>query len=217
MLLHELQEAIALRAGVTVVTGGSVANRHALCRALAKEVRENAFTALVLDTVHSEKELLAHLLRDFGVVSRDQSRVGHRVGVAHGEMMEALERFLRGLIPVEAAAVLVMDKAETLPAPVLMTIAQLAALEDGGRPLLQTVLMGSVELDALLREPAFSTLDSRVRHRHSLPEVASEAETATRTSWLGHPPTVATAVVVVLLGCVLAIVVGIALFRRIGF
>jgi type II secretory pathway predicted ATPase ExeA len=215
-LLHELQEAIALRTGVTVVTGGSVTNRHALCRALAKEVREHAFTALVLDTIHSEKELLAHLLRDFGVVSRDQSRVGHRVGVAHSEMMEALERFLRGLIPIDAAAVLLVDRAETLPAPVLLKMAQLATLEEGGRPLLQMVLMGSGELDALLNEPALSALNSRVSGRHSLPETVDETEAASRTSWLRHRPTVATAVVVVLLGCVLAIVVGITLLRRLS-
>lgn len=217
MLLQELQKAIALRTGVTVVTGSSVASRHALCRALAKEVREHAFTALVLDTIHSEKDLLAHLLRDFGVVSRDQSRVGHRVGVAHGEMMEALERFLRGLVPIDAAAVLIVNKAETLPPPVLLKIAQLASLEDSGRPLLQMVLMGSAELDALLGEPALSTLDGQVRGRHSLPEIADRTDNAPRTSWLRHPPTVATAAVVVLLGCLLAIGVGVALLARLGF
>ena len=217
MLLQELQKAIALRTGVTVVTGSSVASRHALCRALAKEVRENAFTALVLDTIHSEKDLLAHLLRDFGVVSRDQSRVGHRVGVAHGEMTEALERFLRGLIPIDAAAVLIVDKAETLPTPVLMKIAQLAGLEDNGRPLLQMVLMGTVEFEALLEESALSPLDSRVHHRHSLLGTVDETDAAPRASWLRHPPTVATAVVVVLLGCVLAITVGITFFKSLGF
>ena len=216
MLLHELQEGIALRKGVTVVTGGSAASRVALCRALTEQAPQDTFTSVIVDPIYSERELLARLLRDFGVMSRDQSRVGHRVGVAHTELIEALERFLRGLIPIDATALLVVDKAERLPVQVLQKIATLAGLEDNGRPLLQMVILGTLELDALLRDPALSALKARAGQHYSLPQLVRESENVASAGFFPRGLTLGTAIAVVLLGCVLAVACGIMLYRRIG-
>ncbi len=217
VLLRELQEGIAHRTGVTLVIGESALERAELCRALAEQVREDAFTAVVQDTLHSEGELLAQVLRDFGVVSRDQSRVDHRVDMAHSELLEALERFLRGLIPIDATALLLVDNSQGLPRPVLLRLAQLAVLESNGLPLLQMVVMGTSELDELLRNPELAALDARVHRRYTLPKPVRESEDEASMSWLRHPPTLAVAIAVVLLGCVLAVTLGIALYRRLGF
>jgi type II secretory pathway predicted ATPase ExeA len=217
VLLQALQDGIAGRTGVTVVIGGSAANRAALCRGLAERARENTFTAVLDHTVHSQEQLLAQLLRDFGIMSRDLSRVGHRVGVRDTEQMEALDRFLRGLPPIDAAAVLVVDRAERLPLPVLAKMTELAGLEDNGRPLLQMVLMGTSEFDAILREPDLASLRAHVDRRYELPVPASDADRAFSTSWMGHRPTVAAALSIALLACALAITASIVLYRQLGF
>ena len=214
MLLQALLEGIALRKGVTVVTGADNASRTALCRALAEQTDDSTFTALLLRPVYSESELLSRILQDFGVVSRDQSRVGHRVGVAARELTEAIERFLRGLPPIKAGAVLIVDNAQTLLPPVLLQIAALAELHDAGAPLLQVVLTGSPELARLLEDPELRPLDARVSTRYELegPQAGASPEAS--------PPrrrSLAAIVTVVLAACALAVGLSIALLRRFGF
>ena len=215
MLLQALLEGIALRKGVTVVTGAGDASRTALCRALAEQTDDSTFTALLLRPVYSETELLSRILQDFGVVSRDQSRVGHRVGVAPRELTEAIERFLRGLPPIKAGAVLIVDNAQTLLQPVLLQIAALAELHDAGVPLLQVVLTGSPELERLLQDPELRPLDARVSTRYELEGLP--AGPATQEASSPRRRSLAAIVTVVLAACALAVGLSIALLRRFGF
>lgn len=213
MLLQALLDGIALRKGVTVVTGADNASRTALCRALAEQTDDSTFTALLLRPVYSESELLSRILQDFGVVSRDQSRVGHRVGVAARELTEAIDRFLRGLPPIKAGAVLIVDNAQTLLPPVLLQIAALAELHDAGAPLLQVVLTGSPELARLLEDPELRPLDARVSTRYELedPQAGASPEAS--------PPrrrSLGAIVTIVLAACALAVGLSIVLLRRFG-
>jgi type II secretory pathway predicted ATPase ExeA len=167
VLLQALQGAVVRRAGVTVVTGGSAAARTAVCRALAESLPGNTFACLLLDPEHSETTFLERMLRDFGVVSRDQGRVGHRVDIAQSELVEALHRFLFGLPRINAVAVLIVDNADGLRRPVLRLLTDLARLAEQGQPLLQIVLTGGEGLEAILADPEWTLLDSCVTGRHT--------------------------------------------------
>src|SRR6202166_1340282 len=76
-----LQYAIRRREGFVVVTGDIGTGKTTLCRALVEQADGTTFTALVLNPFLSEKDLLKRILQDFGVISRDEARVGRLAGV----------------------------------------------------------------------------------------------------------------------------------------
>src|SRR5580704_1977068 len=91
-----LQYAIRRREGFVVITGDIGTGKTTLCRALLEEIDRTTFTALVLNPFLSEEDLLKRILQDFGVVSRDEVKVGRLAGVTKQELIEALYDFLLG-------------------------------------------------------------------------------------------------------------------------
>src|SRR5580704_3768805 len=117
-----LQYGIRRREGFVVITGDIGTGKTTLCRALLEQVDRTTFTALVLNPFLSEEDLLKRILQDFGVISREEIKTGRLGGVSKQELIEALQDFLLGLIPLNASAVLIIDEAQNLPLPVLEQI-----------------------------------------------------------------------------------------------
>src|SRR5205823_13271067 len=163
-----LQYAISRREGFAVVTGDIGTGKTTLCRALLEEIDRTTFTALVLNPFLSEEDLLKRILQDFGVVSRDTIKAGGLAGVTKQDLIETLYDFLLGLIPLKASAVLIIDEAQNLPLSVLEQIRILSNLETDKEKLLQIVLIGQLNLEALLRSPEMRQLDQRVSIRYQL-------------------------------------------------
>jgi general secretion pathway protein A len=80
----------------------------------------------------TEEDLLRRILQDFGVISREEIKVGRIANVTKQELIEALYDFLLSLIPLKASAVLIIDEAQNLPLPVLEQIRILSNLETMG-------------------------------------------------------------------------------------
>jgi general secretion pathway protein A len=163
-----LQYAIQRREGFVVVTGDIGTGKTTLCRALLEQIDRTTFTALVLNPFLSEEDLLKRTLQDFGVVSRAQIKAGRLLGVSKQDLVEALYDFLLGLIPLKANAVLIIDEAQNLPLPVLEQVRILSNLETDKEKLLQIILVGQLDLGALLRSPELRQLDQRVSIRYQL-------------------------------------------------
>jgi general secretion pathway protein A len=163
-----LQYAIRRREGFVVVTGDIGTGKTTLCRALLEEIDRATFTALVLNPFLSEEDLLKRILQDFGVVSREEMKEGRLAGVTKPELIDALYDFLLSLIPLKASAVLIIDEAQHLPLPVLEQIRILSNLETDKEKLLQVILVGQLNLQALLRSPQLRQLDQRVSIRYQL-------------------------------------------------
>jgi type II secretory pathway predicted ATPase ExeA len=170
-----LQYAIRRREGFVVVTGDIGTGKTTLCRALLEQIDRTTFTALVLNPFLTEEDLLKRILQDFGVVSRDEAKAGRLAHVSKQELIDALYDFLLSLIPLKASAVLIIDEAQNLPLPVLEQIRILSNLETDKEKLLQIILVGQLNLQALLRSPELRQLDQRVSIRYELKPLDEEA------------------------------------------
>jgi general secretion pathway protein A len=163
-----LQYAIRRREGFVVITGDIGTGKTTLCRAILEQIDRKTFTALVLNPFLSEEDLLALILQDFGVVSREEIKNGRLAGVTKQQLIETLYDFLLSLLPLQAGAVLIIDEAQNLPPQVLEQIRILSNLETDKEKLLQVILVGQLDLNGLLRAPVMRQLDQRVSIRHEL-------------------------------------------------
>jgi len=166
--LELLQYAVRRREGFVVITGDIGTGKTTLCRALLEEIDKKTFTALVLNPFLSEEDLLKLILQDFGVVSREDVKRGRLANVSKQELIETIYDFLLSLLPLRASAVLLIDEAQNLPIPVLEQIRLLSNLETDKDKLLQIVLVGQLNLNALLKAPEMRQLDQRVSIRYQL-------------------------------------------------
>lgn len=172
-----LQYAIRRREGFVVVTGDIGTGKTTLCRAILEQVDRKTFTALVLNPFLADEDLLRLILQEFGVVSRDEIKRGHLLGVSKAELIETLNEFLLSLQRIGAQALLIIDEAQNLPLQVLEQIRILSNLETEKEKLLQIVLVGQSNLKDLLRRAELRQLDQRVSIRYDLKPLSRE-ETA---------------------------------------
>ena len=173
-----LQYAIRRREGFVVVTGDIGTGKTTLCRAVLEQIDRNTFTALVLNPFLSEEDLLKRILLDFGVVSREEVKSGRLTHVTKQELIDVLQDFLLGLIPLKASAVLIIDEAQNLPHTVLEQIRILSNLETDKEKLLQIILVGQLNLQTLLESPDLRQLDQRVSIRYELKPLDGEGVAA---------------------------------------
>ena len=169
-----LQYAIRRREGFVVVTGDIGTGKTTLCRALLEQIDRKTFSALVLNPFLSQEDLLKLILQDFGVVSREEIKSGRLARVSKQELIDTLYDFLLSLLPLRAGAVLIIDEAQNLPVQVLEQIRILSNLETDKEKLLQIVLVGQLNLNALLRSPGMRQLDQRVSIRYELKPLTRE-------------------------------------------
>ncbi len=181
-----LREAIARREGFAVVTGDVGTGKTTLCRALLDQADRKTFTALLQNPFVSEEDLLGNILRDFGVVSRIDERLG-AAGPSRQALIETLSNFLESLVSLGATALLIVDEAQAQPVPTLEQIRALSNLAADKVTLLQIVLVGQLDLLALLRTPQHLLLDGRFSIRCQLTPLTAD-ETA---AYVAHRLTVA--------------------------
>lgn len=163
-----LQYAIRRREGFVVVTGDIGTGKTTLCRAILEQLDRNTFTALVLNPFITEEDLLRVVLRDFGVVSRDDVKRGRLAGITKQDLIDTLNEFLLSIQPLRARALLIIDEAQNLPPQVLEQVRILSNLETDKEKLLQIVLVGQLNLQATLRSAEMRQLDQRVSIRYQL-------------------------------------------------
>jgi general secretion pathway protein A len=173
-----LQYAIQRREGFVVVTGDIGTGKTTLCRALLEQIDRTTYTALVLNPFLTEADLLKKILQDFGVVSREELKAGALAQATKQDLIDSLYDFLLGLIDKKACAVLIIDEAQNLPPAVLEQIRILSNLETDKEKLLQIILVGQCNLQAVLRSPDMRQLDQRVSIRYELTALDREAVAA---------------------------------------
>jgi type II secretory pathway predicted ATPase ExeA len=141
--------AIGQREPLVVLTGEVGMGKTTLCRAIIEHLDRHTLTSVVPDPFASMSELLGQLLLDFGVVSKDEVARGRLVNATDEALYAALHDFLVSLAPLQAFAVVVIDEAQNLPAPLLDAI-RLLANAVAGDHLMQIVLVGQPQLSTLV-------------------------------------------------------------------
>ena len=110
-------------------------------------------------------EMLRLMLRDFGMVSREELRRGSLADADVPHLMEVVENFLRSLAAIQARAIVVIDEAQSLSPTLLDEVRMLTAFERDGRRLIQIVLCGQpMLLNTLKTEPMYA-LNERITRR----------------------------------------------------
>lgn len=165
--LARLQQAIGRRECFAVVTGDVGTGKTMLCRALVDQADRKTLATLLLNPPASEEELLRELLASLGIVSRRDDRLSAS-GPTRQDLTNALQDFLESLLPLGASAVLVIDEAHHMSAPVLDLVRVLSLMTANKETLLQVVLVGPPALGEVLRAPELRHLDQRLSLRCEL-------------------------------------------------
>lgn len=162
---EELLTGLRRREGLLLLTGETGMGKTTLCRAVIDALGHRTFSALILNPYMSDAEVVRVILRDFGLVSRDEIRKGAFAKADMPQLLDTLEGFLKSLLPLNSYAVVIIDEAQSLPAKVLDQIRVLGAYEVDGQRLLQVILVGQPSLLTTLRGDAMQALAARVSRR----------------------------------------------------
>ncbi|MBL9169386.1 MAG: AAA family ATPase [Verrucomicrobiales bacterium] len=147
------------RKGFVQLTGEVGAGKTTLCRALLEELGKNFSTALILNPVLNNDELLRAVATEFGLEVKGATRL---------EVLAEINRFLLSEAQKEREVLLIIDEAQNLSNESLEQIRLLSNLETNDRKLLQIVLMGQPELRDRLEDHSLRQLRQRITIRYHL-------------------------------------------------
>ena len=164
----ELLIGLRRREGILLLTGETGTGKTTLCRAVIDALGPRTFSALSLNPYMCDAEVLRVVLRDFGLVSRDEIRRGALAKADMPQLLDTLESFLRSLLPLNSYAVLVIDEAQSLAPAVLDQVRMLGGYEQDGHRLLQIVLVGQPALAGTVRSDPLRALNERITRRLTL-------------------------------------------------
>ena len=122
---------------------------------------------------------------------RPATAIGPESEATRHQLVTVLHHFLASLIPLNAHAVILIDEAQHLDPTVLEQIRLLSNFETDDAKLLQIVLVGQPDLDAVLRRPDMRQLNQRIARRIEL-HALSDSEVAdyiTRRLTVASEPT----------------------------
>lgn len=126
---------------------------------LAQLQEENYRTALIFNPCLSGSELLRTINHEFGLEAKSDYT---------NELLAELNRFLLSETSNGRTVVLVIDEAQNLKPEVLEQIRLISNLETDNDKLIQIILAGQPELEALLERPDLRQLNQRIAVRYRL-------------------------------------------------
>lgn len=170
----ELLTGLRRHEGLLLLTGDTGTGKTTLCRAVIEALGHRTFSALILNPYMSDAEVLRTILREFGLVTREDIRKGAFEHADVPQLLDTLDSFLRSLVPLNSYAVVIIDEAQSLSARVLDQIRVLGSMEQDGRRLLQIVLVGQPSLIDALRSDSMRALADRVSRRSALEPLSAQ-------------------------------------------
>lgn len=174
---EDLRRGLERGEGFLLLTGDTGLGKTTLSRAVIDSLGGRTFSAIITNPAVADAELLRLILRDFGVVSREEIRRGRFEKADAQHLHETLESFLRSLTPLDARAVLVVDEAQGLSPRTLEQLRVLGNMEANGRRLIQIILSGQRRLESTLRADDMVQLSQRISRRVQLqPMTKDEVE-----------------------------------------
>lgn len=160
--LSHLLYGITQRKGIMCLTGEVGTGKTTVCRyllaqlsRLGKEVK----TALILNTHYSDVELLEAIVRDFGINAPQSAML---------PLLSSLNAFLLRESAAGNNVVLIIDEAQGLSREQLEQVRLLSNLETEKDKLLQIILVGQPELNAVLENYSLRQLNQRIVVRYHI-------------------------------------------------
>ncbi|WP_040459262.1 ExeA family protein [Gayadomonas joobiniege] len=147
--------------GFVLLTGEVGTGKTTVSRALLAQIPENTQVAFVLNPGLSQWELLASICDEFNI-KYDATNTSVKV------LTDAIKAYLLTAQKNDQRCLLIIDEAQHLRAEVLEQLRLLTNLETNTRKLLQVILIGQPELQALLKRQELRQLAQRITARYHL-------------------------------------------------
>ncbi|MDE1921499.1 MAG: AAA family ATPase [Candidatus Omnitrophica bacterium] len=165
---NHLVYGIRSRRGIIVVTGEIGTGKTTLCRTILSRLDQTVKTALILNPVFSDMQLLQMIINDLGISYVKKTKL---------DLVGAITLFLIEESAKGNNVVVVIDECQNLNIRQLEQIRLLSNLETEKEKLLQIILVGQPELGEKLKSPSLRQLTQRVSvHYHILPLLKNEIE-----------------------------------------
>ncbi|PKD38385.1 peptidoglycan-binding protein [Methylomonas sp. Kb3] len=145
--------------GFVALTGEVGTGKTTLCHCLLQQLPENVDIALILNPKLTTQELLATICDELGI---------SHAGFAAKQLIDAINQYLLAAYSQGRRTVLLIDEAQNLSLDVLEQIRLLTNLETSKAKLLQIILVGQPELNALLARQDLRQLNQRITARYHL-------------------------------------------------
>lgn len=158
--LNVLLVALHSGEGFIKITGEVGTGKTMLCRKLLNELDDSFLTAYIPNPALSQAELLSAIAEEMGIPSDKVFRPGFVLKLINQHLLKVAAEGQR--------VVLVLDEAQAIPPESLELLRLLTNLETESRKLLQIVLFGQPELDALLARPNLRQLRQRITFSYRL-------------------------------------------------
>jgi general secretion pathway protein A len=189
----ELRTGLLRDESLVLLTGETGSGKTTLCRGVIGSLGDRTFSSILHQPYMTGPEMLRLILRDFGLVSREELRRGVLAGADVPQLLDVLESFLRSLVAIESRAIVVLDEAQSLSPTLLDEVRMLTAFERDGKRLVQIVMCGQpMLLNTLKTEPMYA-LNERITRRVALMPLSRdevEAYINHRLTVAGGAPTV---------------------------
>ena len=157
--IAHLRYGINERKGFVLITGEVGAGKTTICRALLSTLSSQTRTALILNPSLSDIELLQTINQEFGIPATYASKKA---------LLDELYAFLLKVRAEGENVVLIIDECQNLAPDVLEQIRMLSNLETEKEKLLQIILIGQPELNAILASPYLRQINDRIVLRYHM-------------------------------------------------
>jgi general secretion pathway protein A len=148
------------RVGFIALTGEVGSGKTTVLRALLSQLdTDHHRSALIFNPRLSPSELLQNINREFGIPNYTSNR---------SSPLDVLNQFLLKENAEGRTAILVIDEAQNLEAPVLEQIRLISNLETDREKLIQIILSGQTEFDQILKRNEMRQLSQRITVRYHL-------------------------------------------------
>ncbi|HWQ38693.1 MAG TPA: XrtA/PEP-CTERM system-associated ATPase [Burkholderiales bacterium] len=139
--------------GFIVITGEIGAGKTMLASTLARKLTSQSLVlAQVVSTSLEADDLVRMVASAFGLAQENSKAV----------LLNRIEQFLLACQKKGKRVLLIVDEAQNLPAKSLEELRMLSNFMTGGRPLLQTFLLGQPEFRRTLQKPEMEQLSQRI-------------------------------------------------------
>ena len=163
--ISHLLYGVSQRKGIIVLTGEIGTGKTTICRFFLNQVSKNVKTAFILNPAFSEIQLLESIVRDFGITSKNKTKLG---------MVWDLNSFLLRESVAGNNLVLIIDEAQNLKPGLLEQVRLLSNLETEKDKLLQVILVGQPELNNRLNLYDLRQLRQRIMVRYHIGPLENE-------------------------------------------